>query len=48
MKVNNTPAKEDFCPVCEVCEQSIHENPVYYVELEGSTCIKTVWENSRL
>lgn len=35
MKVNNTPAREDFCPACEVCEKSIHENPVYYVELDS-------------
>jgi hypothetical protein len=35
MKVNTTQAKDNFCHICDVCDQSIEENPVYYLEMDS-------------
>jgi hypothetical protein len=35
MKVNTTPIKDDFCPLCDVCDRVINENPVHYLELDS-------------
>ena len=42
MKVNTISAQEDFCPVCEVCDHLIQENPVHYVEMDNED-IQTRW-----
>ncbi len=35
MKVNTTQVRDDFCPICDVCDRSIDENPVYFLEMDS-------------
>lgn len=35
MKINNMTVKDDFCPICEWCDQSIHESLVYFPEMDS-------------
>ena len=35
MRVNTAQVNDDFCPMCDACDQSIDENPVCYLEMDS-------------
>ena len=35
MKVNTAQVNDEFGPIYDVCDQSIDENPVYYLEVNS-------------